>query len=205
MHSPGPQVPQENVPPQKDAEVKALLLAAFARAAGLDPSSLRPTYMRAQLWGAAVPMNVASSPCVLDAGAGLVQRRGLPPHARPLHAWLQQLRDQNLTDVSTTSFLRTPEVGCHQGQSLCARNSTGTTASALVAEVLRSRVEPAVEGGAPLSSCHGGDRSHSRTCLVSPRVPCLLRPAGARRPWLMHASTPPASNIRDMMMRLSAS
>ncbi|MEW5297763.1 MAG: hypothetical protein WDW38_006946 [Sanguina aurantia] len=60
-------VPQENVPPQKDAEVKALLLAAFARAAGLDPSSLRPTYMRAQLWGAAVPMNVASSPCVLDA------------------------------------------------------------------------------------------------------------------------------------------
>jgi hypothetical protein len=61
-------VPQENVPPAKDKEVKALLLAAFGRAAGLAEQRLRPAYARLQLWGAAVPITATDAPCVFDAG-----------------------------------------------------------------------------------------------------------------------------------------
>ena len=65
------QVPQESIPEAKDREVKQRLLRAFAGAVGLDVEALRPCFMKAQLWGAAVPMNVLDTPCVFDADANV--------------------------------------------------------------------------------------------------------------------------------------
>lgn len=59
-------VPQEFVPEEKDQEVKALLMRAFETA--IDTKLPEPIFMKAQLWGAAVPLNVLSTPkgCVFD-------------------------------------------------------------------------------------------------------------------------------------------
>lgn len=63
------QVPQEFVPKAKDKEVKDLMMKAFEQAVGHELPE--PVFMKAQLWGAAVPMNILEAPegCVLDASA----------------------------------------------------------------------------------------------------------------------------------------
>ena len=60
-------VPQEAVPPEVSERVTAELVAAFARRCGLDPAALPPlAFSRAQLWGAALPLNTPGVPCVWD-------------------------------------------------------------------------------------------------------------------------------------------
>jgi hypothetical protein len=54
--------PQENVPKQVSEKVTSELISAFESACGLPQGSVRPTHTLAQLWGAAVPMNVLSAP-----------------------------------------------------------------------------------------------------------------------------------------------
>lgn len=62
-------VPQENVPAHVAAAVTADLLAAFEAALGLPAGALPPqvVYSKAQLWGAALPLNSPRVPCIWDA------------------------------------------------------------------------------------------------------------------------------------------
>ncbi|GMH40713.1 hypothetical protein BSKO_08617 [Bryopsis sp. KO-2023] len=64
-------VPQEFVPPLKDVEVKSLLMKAFEKAVGRELP--KPCFQKAQLWGAAVPMNTLETPegCCFDAQANV--------------------------------------------------------------------------------------------------------------------------------------
>jgi predicted NAD/FAD-dependent oxidoreductase len=60
-------VPQESVPPEVAQRVTHELLAAFAAALGLAASELPPlVHTRAQLWGAALPLNSPCVPCLFD-------------------------------------------------------------------------------------------------------------------------------------------
>ena len=59
-------VPQESIPEDKEIEVKNVLLRSFESALGLESQSILPILYKIQLWGAAVPLNVYSTPFVLD-------------------------------------------------------------------------------------------------------------------------------------------
>jgi predicted NAD/FAD-dependent oxidoreductase len=59
-------VPQENIPPEKRSQVTADLLGAVEELYGMPKDSLVPSFSRLQLWGAAVPLNRLSAPCVYD-------------------------------------------------------------------------------------------------------------------------------------------
>ncbi|KAA8495260.1 Renalase [Porphyridium purpureum] len=60
-------VPQEAVPDETAAIVVKELLSAFERALARAPGSLTPCFVRAQLWGAAVPLNyLAEERCIWD-------------------------------------------------------------------------------------------------------------------------------------------
>lgn len=58
--------PQENIPASVVAEVTAAMTAAFESAAGLPAGSVKPSYSRVQLWGAANPLTAAGIPAVFD-------------------------------------------------------------------------------------------------------------------------------------------
>ena len=58
--------PQENIPASVAAEVTAAMTAAFESAAGLPAGSVKPSYSRVQLWGAANPLTAAGVPAVFD-------------------------------------------------------------------------------------------------------------------------------------------
>ncbi|GAB2287434.1 hypothetical protein Dimus_021811 [Dionaea muscipula] len=61
-------VPQENIPNATAEKVKTSMLEGVEIALGLSKGSLqRPLYTRLQLWGAAVPRNSPSIPCIFDA------------------------------------------------------------------------------------------------------------------------------------------
>lgn len=62
-------VPQEKIPPEKEAEVKDLFLRAFESTVGVQHNSIKPIFCKLQLWGAAVPLNLYNSPAVYDADA----------------------------------------------------------------------------------------------------------------------------------------
>lgn len=65
-------VAQENVPPAKEAQVRGDMIGEFERCIGLPPDSVRPELTKLQLWGAAVPLNRHSAPCILDTSNGVV-------------------------------------------------------------------------------------------------------------------------------------
>jgi predicted NAD/FAD-dependent oxidoreductase len=61
-------VPQESVPPEAAARVTAEMLGAWERALGFPPGALpAAVHTRAQLWGAALPVNSPRVPCIWDA------------------------------------------------------------------------------------------------------------------------------------------
>lgn len=60
-------VPQENIPTATAEKVKMGMLEGVEAALGLPKSSLqKPVYTRVQLWGAALPTNTPSVPCIFD-------------------------------------------------------------------------------------------------------------------------------------------
>ncbi|KAJ0080050.1 hypothetical protein Patl1_23267 [Pistacia atlantica] len=60
-------VPQENIPTATAEKVKTGMLHGVETALGLPKSSLqKPLYTRVQLWGAALPTNTPSIPCIFD-------------------------------------------------------------------------------------------------------------------------------------------
>jgi hypothetical protein len=65
-------VPQESVPAEVAARVTREMVGAFGSALGLAPGEIPPiAYSRAQLWGAALPLNSPRIPCIWD-GVGRV-------------------------------------------------------------------------------------------------------------------------------------
>ena len=64
-------VSQENIPPDKRAAVTSDMLKAAEELCGLPAGSMTPSFSRLQLWGAAVPLNRHSAPCVWDGQARL--------------------------------------------------------------------------------------------------------------------------------------
>ena len=64
-------VSQENIPPDKRAAVTSDMLKAAEELCGLPAGSITPSFSRLQLWGAAVPLNRHSAPCVWDGQARL--------------------------------------------------------------------------------------------------------------------------------------
>ena len=62
-------VPQEAIPPEKRAQVTSDMLRAAEALYGLPAGSITPTFSCLQLWGAAVPLNRHSAPCVWDGAA----------------------------------------------------------------------------------------------------------------------------------------
>jgi predicted NAD/FAD-dependent oxidoreductase len=64
-------VPQESIPKDKEIEVKNVLLRAFESALGLESQSIVPILYNIQLWGAGVPLNVYSSPFVMDSRSNI--------------------------------------------------------------------------------------------------------------------------------------
>ncbi|CAH9086980.1 unnamed protein product [Cuscuta europaea] len=60
-------VPQESIPTDTAVKVKEAMLEGVEKALGLPPRSLKsPFYTRLQLWGAALPTNTPSIPCIFD-------------------------------------------------------------------------------------------------------------------------------------------
>lgn len=60
-------VPQENIPTSTAEKVKKNMLEGVEAALGLSKGSLpKPFYTRVQLWGAALPTNSPSIPCIFD-------------------------------------------------------------------------------------------------------------------------------------------
>ncbi|XP_044482882.1 renalase [Mangifera indica] len=60
-------VPQENIPTATAEKVKTGMLEGVEAALGLPRCSLqKPLYTRVQLWGAALPTNTPSIPCIFD-------------------------------------------------------------------------------------------------------------------------------------------
>ncbi|XP_022999075.1 uncharacterized protein LOC111493564 [Cucurbita maxima] len=60
-------VPQENIPTSTAEKVKKNMLEGVEAALGLSKGSLpKPVYTRVQLWGAALPTNSPSIPCIFD-------------------------------------------------------------------------------------------------------------------------------------------
>jgi predicted NAD/FAD-dependent oxidoreductase len=61
--------PQEAIPPKREAEVTALLTQAFEKVVGAKHGTLRPSLVKLQLWGAAVPLNVAGGECAFESAS----------------------------------------------------------------------------------------------------------------------------------------
>jgi len=59
--------PQESVPPATSARVAQEMLAALTAALRVDLPT--PTFVRTQLWGAALPTNSPRTPCLFDGAA----------------------------------------------------------------------------------------------------------------------------------------
>ncbi|KAB1202723.1 hypothetical protein CJ030_MR8G002223 [Morella rubra] len=57
---------QENISNATADKVKAGMLEGVEAALGLSKGSLKPLYARVQLWGAALPTNTPSIPCIFD-------------------------------------------------------------------------------------------------------------------------------------------
>ena len=59
-------VPQENVPKEVDEKIKHDLLREFESLLGLEMNKVQPIVSKAQLWGAAIPINRYNAPFIYD-------------------------------------------------------------------------------------------------------------------------------------------